>query len=531
MILDIQKSLAEFNQEKVLRTLPGIRRGFEKECLRVDALGHIAMSSHPSTLGSNLTHPMITTDYSEALLEFITPPMSRVIDLFSNLLELHQYTIASLNKINKEFLWAFSMPCHLPENDADIPIARYGDSNLGLLKYYYRVGLGHRYGKRMQMIAGVHYNFSFSTEFFKVWQAIVGSKQSEADFISESYLGMIRNALRLSWTIPLLFGASPAIVSGFINDKILKNTNHSFMSLKDDTLFLPYATSLRLSDMGYHNKAKPLVAISYNHFSEFIQSLELAVHTKDPEFAKIGIKVDGVYRQLSDGVLQVEDEHYALLRAKRMTGPGERMLPALAKQGIEYIELRALDLDPFSPLGIAPEAVYFLDVFLVLCLLLESKELTKEERDRIAKNNQRVAIEGRKPGLKLLAGDGEEVLMSDSIHDILSTMERVADCLDSAYSGNEFTEAVRKAKGLLSNFNELPSAKILFEMQERQESYCEFASRYSHLHEQAIRAIAFDKERFNFYRKLAEDSLQEQKTLEQNNLLSFDDYLHQFLKA
>ncbi len=551
-------ALKKLQNENVMAALSGIRRGFEKECLRVDKSGHIAMTPHPKALGSNLTHPMITTDFAESLLEFVTPPMSNITDLFSCLLELHQYTYASLDK-DKESLWGSSMPCHLPK-DSNIAIAQYGTSNPGVLKYYYRVGLGHRYGKRMQMIAGVHYNFSFSRDFWRVWKR-AAEKQlaensaaqssgdttkennfnridikncSEKDFISESYLGMIRNAFRLGWLLPLLFGASPAMAAGFINAAALKGSHTALQSSPQDTLFLPYATSLRLSDFGYQNKTKPIVEVSYNSFPAFLKSLDLAVHTRDPEFAKIGIKVNGKYQQLSDCVLQVEDEHYALLRPKRVTGSGERMLPALEKEGIEYLEIRALDLAPFSALGIETETVYILDTFLILCLLLDSPLLTKEEQEKITINHQRVVKEGRKPGLKLMTAGGEERLMLDLCHDMLAAMKAIADCLDKAYqeSFNEkpFSKAIRKAEGWVADFNTLPSAGILAEMLENQESYCKFANRHSQIHEELIKKLAFNEVDFEKYAKEAEQSLEEQKIWEQNNRQSFDEYLQKFLE-
>lgn len=527
-----EKKLKILNTNSVISAISGLRRGFEKECLRVNKSGHIAMTPHPKALGSNLTHPMITTDYSEALLELITPPLLTIPELFGNLLELHQFTYAALPE---EFLWALSMPCHLPE-EKRIPIAQYGDSNLGLLKYNYRVGLGHRYGKRMQMIAGVHYNFSFSKEFWKIWEQSTTNKkgeksdrmveQSEQDFISENYLGLIRNALRLGWLLPLLFGASPAISSGFIEHDMA-----GFQQLKNDTLFLPYATSIRLSDFGYHNKAKPMVEVSYNSFQEFIETLHLAVHTPDPEFVKIGVKVDGKYRQLSDCVLQVEDEHYAMLRPKRVTGGGERMFTALEREGIEYIEVRALDLNPFLPMAVEPETVYILDTFLILCLLMDSPPLAKAEQDWIAKNHQRVVKEGRKPGLKLISWEGDERLLLDMSNDILVAMAAIADCLDKAYGDKNFSAAIAKARNWVKDFNRLPSARILTEMQENQESYCQFASRWSHLHEQQIRQQTFSKSKADYYASLAEQSWMEQKMLEHHHDLSFDEYLKKFLEA
>ena len=168
-------------------TLRQIRRGIEKESLRVDANGMLSQLPHPPGLGSPLTHPSITTDYSEALLEFITPVKRSVAGVLNELEKTHRFTYQHLHQ---ERLWVTSMPC-IVHGDDSIPIARYGSSNIGQMKHFYRVGLGSRYGRLMQAIAGIHYNFSLSDDFWSHWQEIQSNTLPTASYRSERYLSLI----------------------------------------------------------------------------------------------------------------------------------------------------------------------------------------------------------------------------------------------------------------------------------------------------------------------------------------------------
>ena len=127
-------------------------RGIEREGLRIDRNGHLSSKPHPLALGSALTHPHITTDYSEALLELITGTHTTVESLLQELTEVHQFV---MQQNRGESIWMQSMPAILPP-EKDIPIATYGSSNTGMLKHVYRRGLAERYGKKMQCIAGLH---------------------------------------------------------------------------------------------------------------------------------------------------------------------------------------------------------------------------------------------------------------------------------------------------------------------------------------------------------------------------------------
>jgi glutamate--cysteine ligase len=180
------------------------RRGVEKESLRVTPAGRIATSPHPAALGSALTNDHITTDYSEALIELVTPTFTTNWELLQYLCDLHQFVYRHMGD---ELLWATSMPCVI-DGDASIPIAQFGPSNVGRMKTIYREGLGLRYGRVMQAISGVHFNYSFPERLWPIWAAIKESRDAGQSFISESYFDLLRNYRRYGWIVLYLFGVS-----------------------------------------------------------------------------------------------------------------------------------------------------------------------------------------------------------------------------------------------------------------------------------------------------------------------------------
>ena len=218
-------------------------RGIEKESLRVTAKGQLAQTDHPAGLGSALTHPYITTDFSEALIELITPATDSVEGCLDFLADLHTYTYSQMPR--DERLWVSSMPCQL-EGDDHIPLARYGSSNIGRMKTLYREGLGHRYGRVMQTVAGIHYNFSMPENFWAEYRAIRGSQDDLQTFQSRQYLHLIRNFHRHCWLLPYLFGASPAV-----NKSFPQGREHDLQEFDEVTLYKPYATALRMGNLGY----------------------------------------------------------------------------------------------------------------------------------------------------------------------------------------------------------------------------------------------------------------------------------------
>src|SRR5258706_40729 len=274
--------------------LTQIRRGIEKESLRVRPDGALAMTPHPPALGSPLTHPHITTDFSESQLELITAAQPGIDDCLVELTRIHQFVY---KHIGDGLLWCSSMPCNLPGDD-QIPIGRYGRSNVGRMKTVYRAGLSHRYGRRMQTISGIHYNFSLPE---------VGT---------EDYFSLIRNFRRHSWLPLYLFGASPAVCSSFVAGR-----RHELQELRPGTLYLPYATSLRMGRLGYQDDTEAALCVSHNSLDSYAASLDEALSKPFPAYAKIGLKQNGEYRQLNTSLLQIENEFYGTVRPKRRTRP------------------------------------------------------------------------------------------------------------------------------------------------------------------------------------------------------------------
>ena len=338
-------------------------RGVEKECLRVTPDGRVSRRPHPLTLGSALTHPYLTTDYSEALMEFVTPPHAANGQTLECLHELHAFVH---RRLDDERLWPSSMPC-IVNADQEVPIACYGSSNAGMMKTVYRRGLGHRYGRAMQAIAGVHFNYSPPNEFWDVYRERSGATAPLAQLKSERLMGLARNYRRLSWLVIYLFGASPALCKSFRPD------GHPLLTELDRaTWHAPYATSLRMSDIGYRNSTQARLNISLNSLDEYVEGLAAAVSTPEPTYASIGIEVDGAYRQLNANILQIENEYYSSIRPKPGKTNSERPTVAMRRHGVDYVEIRTLDLNPFDPIGINPSELHFLETLLMYCLLAES---------------------------------------------------------------------------------------------------------------------------------------------------------------
>jgi glutamate--cysteine ligase len=296
-----------------------------------------------------------------------------------------------MGAIGDEVLWCASMPCNLPADDA-IPIGRYGSSNVGRAKSIYRMGHSHRYGRRMQTISGIHYNFSLP-----------------GDMSNEAYFALIRNFRRYSWLLLYLFGASPAVCASFVAGR-----PHELERLSEDTFYLPHATSLRMGRLGYQSDAQSSLAVSYNNLESYAASLQEALTKPYPAYEAVGIRDGNDYRQLATSLLQIENEFYGTIRPKRVIRPGERALHALRDRGVEYVEVRLMDLDPFHAVGITAGTMRFLDIFLLHCLLRESPPDTPQEIAAIVRNQQRVAARGREPGLRLSREPDEVTLANGS---------------------------------------------------------------------------------------------------------------------
>src|SRR5271170_7765398 len=400
--------------------LRGGRKGVEKESLRVSPEGAIVQTRHPEALGAPLTNEHITTDFSESLIELVTPPFGETWELLQYLCDIHQFVYRHLNE---ELLWATSMPCAI-NGDASIPLAQFGSSNVGRMKTIYRHGLGVRYGRIMQAISGVHFNYSFGSKLWSVLKDVNQSKRPFQDFVSEQYFGVLRNYRRYGWLVLYLFGTSPAVSNSFFAGR-----ENALSVLDGDTVYEPYGTSLRMSDIGYRNKNQATLSVSGNSLDEYVRDLSRAIGTPYPPYEKIGVKVDGVYQQLNANILQIENEYYSFIRPKRIARSGERPTKPLQRAGVEYVEVRALDVSAFDPVGVNQNKLRFLEAFLALCLLKESPPIGESEQNSLDSNHVTVARRGREPGLTLWR-DGRTVQMVDWARELLDSMVGICEILD-----------------------------------------------------------------------------------------------------
>jgi len=508
------------NSDHHNKLLP-IHRGIEKEALRIQASGELADTPHPEGLGSALTHAAITTDFAESLLEFITPVSS---DIDSALLFLHDAHKQALHNMGDELLWPMSMPCFVnPEKP--IQLAQYGSSNIAQMKTIYRRGLHNRYGSLMQVIAGVHYNFSLSDGFWEHWRSVLGQQQVELQtFKSTEYLGLIRNYYRYAWLVPYLFGASPAICSSFLQDR---ETDLPFRKAGRGTLYLPYATSLRLSDLGYTNSEQSKLDISHNDLDSYIATVLQAATTPSAAFACIGLKVDGEYQQLNSNLIQIENELYAPIRPKRVAQREETPSQALARGGIEYIEVRSLDVDPFTPIGIQRETAAFMDLLLCYCLIDESPLRDDADLHRAQGNLIQSALRGREPGLMLQRRQGEESLV-DWGRKILNELRPLAEMMDAELNKPVYQEALVAQVLKIEDPSLTPSAKIIDAIQSQDLDNGRMGFELAEQYRQQLLGQPYQQQPASEWQAMAQNSKGEQARIEAEDKLSLDAYLSNY---
>lgn len=434
---------------------------------------------------------------------------------------LHRYTYSHLKE---ELIWAGSMPCHIPDAAA-IPIARFGSSNIGQLKYIYRVGLEHRYGKMMQIIAGIHYNFSLPDDFWRAFQEQKGNTETLQSFRSSSYFKMIRNFRRHSWLLLYLFGASPAL-----DDSFLKGKSHKLQSLHDHTLYMPYATSLRMSDLGYSTMVQASLNICFNHLKSYVESLDRAIHTNYPPYGKTGVKVDGKYRQLNGNILQIENEYYSDIRPKRVVQPGEKPLHALRKSGVQYIEVRSIDINPFLLAGIDSRQAFFMDTFLISCLLMSDEDVSPNECRMVNDNLQKVTTRGREPGLLLATPKGEATL-TDAGKTLLAQMHLTGELLDQVHRTTAYSLSVDDQMRKLENSALTPSAQVLTALQKTGLNYSDWMLLKSREHKEAFPHSSSCTSEMKDLAQRAKASLVEQQQIEACDTLDFDQFLAKYLAS
>ncbi|MDH0493074.1 glutamate--cysteine ligase [Comamonas aquatica] len=488
--------------------LAGIRRGIEKEGLRVLPSGHLALTPHPAALGSALTHPHITTDYSESQLELITGARLGVDECLQELQHIHQYTLRSMAAVGEEMIWASSMPCHLP-TDETIPLGRYGSSHSGRSKSVYRMGLGHRYGRRMQTISGIHYNWSLP------------------GVSSEDYFALIRNFRRHAFVLLYLFGASPALSPCFVEGR-----EHCLQPLGEGckALYLPHATSLRMGRLGYQSDAQASINVSYNGLEGYANSLHQALTQPYPAYEQLGIRnPGGDYNQLGTSLLQIENEFYGTIRPKRTTRSGERPLHALRERGVEYVEVRLMDLDPFDPLGINTSTMRMLDVFLLHCLLTDSPPDSPEEIVQLKHNQHLAAERGREPGLQLLRGQ-DRVALVDWAAQVLQECAPMAAALDATHATTAYSDALAQARQRVAQPQTTPSARVLDDMRRLHgNSFEQFGLTQSLWAREHLLGLPWSEAQQAQFAQFAQTSVHAQQAIEAADTGTFEEWRQRYM--
>ncbi len=521
MAKTLSESLGRYHLPEFHSEWGRVNRGIEKESLRISPEGHISQHAHPAALGSALSNPYITTDFSEALLEFITPVYDSIDEALGMLENIHRFTLQNLE--HNEILWTSSMPCPL-DSEASIPIARYGSSNIGRLKTLYRRGLSFRYGSLMQVISGLHYNFSMPDAFWPAYQEILGNQDSLQDFRTDRYLHLIRNFHRYSWLLIYLFGASPSACRCFVQGR-----EHKLQELDSGSLFLPYATCLRMGNLGYKSEAQKSLFVCYNDLQTYVECLHDAMHTSYPAYQEIDERNNSDYNQINANLLQLENEFYSTIRPKRVVKRGQRPLDALTEGGIEYVEVRALDLNPFLPLGIDAQEVRFLDIFLLHCLLSESPQCNKAEFFEVGDNLALTVEQGRDPDLKLRL-KGKEKPLRDWGNEIIADLYFAAGLLDHIHGGNEYNNCIMEQEAKLKDANLTPSGQVLNLMQQEELSFFDFGMQQSQIHADIFRHDGLSQDALDELQTASKQSHETQSEIERADRVDFDEFLREWNK-
>lgn len=502
----------------------GMLRGIERESLRMQSNGFLSQADHPKTLGSALTHPHITTDYSEALMEFITPPKESIPQALNYLADIHAVVHRHLE--HDEKLWPLSMPCMLDDQEENIRLAQYGSSNIGKFKTLYRHGLGIRYGRRMQTISGVHYNISFPDQIFEALQAHETDEALKAlslqDYRSHRYLALVRNFIRLTPLVIYLVGSSPSVCKCFLTGR-----EHHLLPLIQGTLYLPHATALRMGRFGYQNSAQKKLGIHYNNLNDYVAGLQKAVHTPYEQFSDLGLNdANAEPIQINDHVLQIENEYYSLVRPKQVPQAGETPSDALAKRGIGYVELRAVDVNPYSPIGIDETTAGFLEVLAMYCLLKDSPDLLDNEQELIEQNQAEVVNRGRAEDAKIKCMD-QEYLLKDWVAEHITAMQPLAALLNQTYSTDLYSQAFAVMQNRIDDVNATLSAQVIDDTIKHNGTW-NFGSFMAHQHLNHYEQHVLKPEIVTYFDELTQSSLQQQKQLEQETKISFEDYIAEF---
>ncbi|MGL5355613.1 MAG: bifunctional glutamate--cysteine ligase GshA/glutathione synthetase GshB, partial [Cetobacterium sp.] len=361
--------------------------GIEKESLRVNGEGKLSTTEHPQVFGNKLEHPYITVDFSESQIEMITPIQKSVSEAYNFLKNIHE--VVSTN-LKDEYLWSQSVPPILPET-SEIPIAKFkNDKKLE----EYREKLADKYGKEKQLLSGIHFNFSFNEDFLKELHQLSSSNLSFKDFKDEVYLKISRNYFRYGWIVIYLLGASPLIHETYSQkciDKMKKFT--------EDTYYSEDIVSFRNSSCGYRNKDE--FYVSYESVNKYVDSLEDLI---------------------GKNIISSPKEYYSPIRLK--TKNTKEILTELQNNGIDYLEFRSIDLNPFSEIGIEKLDLEFLHIFILFLFLKEEDGFTEKDYFRYLKNQELLANNGKSEDFKMICCEDTEISPKDYSLMIIESIEK-----------------------------------------------------------------------------------------------------------
>lgn len=431
--------------------------GLEKESQRITSEGELALTPHPAAFGDKTLNTRITTDFSESQIEMVTPPLPSIEETYQS---LKQISNEVKENIGDEMLWPLSMPPKLPDEEL-IPIASFNDTEEGRKKEEYRKNLAKRYGRKMQMISGIHYNFSFDGKLLSLLYDSFGNGMERQKFINEAYFAAARNFLRYRWLLIYLFGASPVCDSTYY--PVIKKELAVVQKCCPDCCdiikdFSKYTTSLRVSRFGYSDTNDGKNNVLFNSLSEY---------------------TDKIKKMLKEESIQNESEFYSPIRPKQIVSKGETQLEALQKRGVQYMEVRIIDLNPFEELGIGIDQMRFLHIFMLFCLLNESPKITETDLEEINFNHHLVSLYGRRKDLPLYRYSNNYKRLRDFGEEIFKKLSDIAVIIEDSTCDKSYITSVGKEYQKLINPSLLPSQRITAEMSKSKESYVQFGVRYA----------------------------------------------------
>jgi glutamate--cysteine ligase len=300
-------------------------------------------------------------------------------------------------------------------------------------------------------------------------------------------------------------------------------------TFNENTAYEPYATSLRMGDIGYTNNKESMAGIkaNYDSLDKYIESLRCAISTPFDEYEAIGVKVGDDYRQLNANILQIENEYYSTVRPKQLLNDHEMPINALEQRGIRYVEIRSLDVNAFDPLGINQEQLYFLEIFVLFCLLQQSPVLTANEINEIDMNLVQVAHTGRESGIKLARND-EAISLQQWADELLAAMQGVAALLDASHDNGCYAESLAAQHACVLDPAMTTSARMLHEMRSHGEGFFHYAKRMSMQHYQYFKSLALNQDRKQLFEAAARESIEQQQRIEATNSIDFDEFLRRY---